>query len=187
MLTHTKPKTCQQCNTLFAPVRAMAVVCSPMCAIALGDKAKQKKAALALKEEKAKDRATRERLKKKGAWQAEAQTAVNTYVRARDAGEPCISCGTPWEKTFQAGHYRSVGSAKHLALDVRNINGQCIQCNFHKHSNAIDYRIGFIARYRVEFVEAIESDNAPRHNSIDDLKAIRKHYEQMTKQLKEQA
>ena len=178
-----KPKTCVCCGTSFTPQRPLARACSVPCAMTIG---RAKTAAKAAKVERAKDKETREKLKTQADWDAEAQRAVNAFVRARDAGEPCISCDTPWKPTFQAGHYRSRGSAKHLALDVRNINGQCVQCNMHKHSNAIEYRKGFIARYGSEFVEAIENDDTARHLSIDDKKAIRKEYADMTKQLKKE-
>lgn len=147
--------------------------------------AKEQKARL--KVEKAMDKKRKEALKTWADHHADAQKAVNAKVRARDAGEPCISCGKPWQPDFQAGHYRSRGAAKNLALDERNIHGQCIQCNLHKHGNGIDFRLGLIGRYGVAYVEAIESDNAPRHNSIDDLKAIRLGAIAETKQLKEQA
>ena len=178
-----KPKTCACCGTSFTPQRPMARACSVPCAMTIG---RAKTAAKAAKVEKAKDKVTREKLKTKADWHAEAQKAVNAYVRARDAGEPCISCGRMHEGQWHAGHYRSRGSAKHLALDVRNIHRQCAPCNDHLHGNAINYRIGLIGRYGVEFVEAIECDDAPRLHTIDDLKAIRKNYADMTKQIKKE-
>ena len=173
-----KAKPCAFCESSFMPVRLMQRVCSPRCARRIVDAQK--------KVEKAKDKVTREKLKTKADWHAEAQKAVNAYVRARDAGEPCISCGRIHEGQWHAGHYRSRGSAKHLALDVRNIHRQCAPCNDHLHGNAINYRIGLIGRYGVEFVEAIECDDTPRLHTIDDLKAIRKNYADMTKQLKKE-
>jgi hypothetical protein len=178
MLTATlKAKPCGHCGSIFTPARSMQAVCSPICA-ARSVKAKNRA-------EREQFRERKERAKTWSEHHADAQKAVNAMVRARDAGEPCISCGAPWSSTFQAGHYRSRSAAKNLALDPRNINGQCVQCNLHKHSNAIGYRMGLIARYGPEFVEAIEVDNEPRHNSIDDLKAIRAYAMAKTKELKE--
>lgn len=184
---------CKHCKVKFAPEDAGKRLhndcIEPWMAVF---REKQKQKALAQqkarqKVEKAMDRKRKEALKTWADWHADAQKAVNAMVRARDAGEPCISCGKPWQPDFQAGHYRSRGAAKNLALDERNIHGQCIQCNLHKHGNGIDFRLGLIGRYGVAYVEAIESDNTPRHNSIDDLKAIRLQAIGETKQLKEQA
>lgn len=161
---------------MFVPFSSTARACSPRCALKLVRGAK--------KEERAQTKARKEKLKTKADWYAEAQAAVNAYVRNRDAGEPCISCGRFHEGQWHAGHFRSRGSAKHLALDVRNIHRQCQPCNAHLHGNVLNYRLGLIARYGVEFVEAIETDNAPRLHTIDDLKAIRKHFDDMTKQIK---
>lgn len=136
--------------------------------------------------ERAMDKKVREAQRTWSDWHADAQKAVNAVVRLRDAGEPCISCGTPWKPDFQAGHYRSRGAAKNLALDLRNIHGQCVQCNLHKHSNAVDYRLGLVGRYGPEFVEALECDNAPRHYSTDDLKVIASENRAKARQLKKE-
>jgi hypothetical protein len=186
-----KPKACRHCKTSFTPVKQMQVVCSPMCGL---ERARIKREAKEKAEAKIKNRLEREQFKarkeKAKTWSehhADTQKAVNAKIRARDAGKPCISCNAPWSPTFQAGHYRSRGAAKNLALDERNIHGQCVQCNLHRHGNGIDFRIGLIGRYGVLFVEAIEADNQPRHHSIDDLKAIRAAAMAETKQLKEKA
>lgn len=171
-----KPRKCIQCDSLFTPMRAMAKVCSPICAIRLG-KASKAAAKGALKKRK-------EAIKSRSAWQAEAQAAVNAFVRARDHLLPCISCGRMHEGQWHAGHYRSRGAAPHLALNPKNIFKQCQPCNVHLHGNLIAYRLGFIARWGLETVEAIEADNTPRHHSIDDLKAIKADYTARTKQLK---
>lgn len=179
-----KPKKCKGCGSLFQPVRPLQVACGPMCGLQVG-RAKQEKAkAQAKKEERKADKVKREKLKTLGEWQAEAQKAVNAFVRLRDRGMPCISCGKPWQPDFQAGHYRSRGAAKNLALDPGNIFGQCVQCNMHKHSNAIEYRIRLVQRVGVEHVERLEADHAPKHYSADDLKAIRADFLARAKALK---
>jgi hypothetical protein len=176
--TTIKPRPCKQCGSVFTPPRPLAYICSPGCA--------SKYVKAVKKADKAQTKARKEAIKTRADWHADAQKAVNAMVRARDAGEPCISCNAPWEPTFQAGHYRSRGAAKNLALDPRNIAAQCVQCNLHRHGNAIDFRLGLIGRYGVEFVEAIEADNEPRHHSIDDLRAIRAEHIAMVKQLKKE-
>jgi hypothetical protein len=37
----------------------------------------------------------------------EADRVWSLYIRKRDAGNPCITCKTPWTETAQAGHFQS--------------------------------------------------------------------------------
>jgi hypothetical protein len=185
-LRTTKPNRCKHCRERMPEDKARHVL-HEECKDPWISKQLAKQAAAREKKDRAEFKARKEKAKTWTDHHADAQKAVNAMVRARDVGKPCISCQTPWEPTFQAGHYRSRGAAKNLALDPKNIHGQCVQCNLHKHSNALDYRLGLIGRYGVAFVEAIEADNTARHNSIDDLKAIRADALATTKQLKKEA
>lgn len=186
MLVSTKPNKCKHCRKRMPEDKARHVI-HDECIAPFLNKLAAKKEADRQKKELAEFKARKEKAKTWTDHHADAQKAVNAMVRARDAGEPCISCGTPWKPDFQAGHYRSRGAAKNLALDPRNVHGQCVQCNLHRHGNGVDYRLGLIGRYGPQFVEAIEADNEPRHNSIDDLKAIRADALAQTKQLKKEA
>lgn len=186
----TKPNRCKHCRERMPVELARHVLhedcIDPWIAAQAVKKeaARKKKEVAARKVEKAEHRRKLAEHKKLSAWFEEAQTAVNAFIRARDAGLPCISCGTPWARDFQAGHYRSRGAAKNLALDPRNIHGQCVQCNLHKHSNAVEYRIRLVARFGVAFVEAIEADHTPRHLSADDLQRIKAEFVAATRALK---
>ena len=51
------------------------------------------------------------------------------YIRKRDEGKPCVSCGK--YTTLQAGHFYPAGKYGSLKFDERNINGQCYQCNIY--------------------------------------------------------
>ena len=121
----------------------------------------------------------------------EAQTAFNAFIRLRDqlAGYPCISSGRPldWSgNQTDAGHYRSTGSAPQLRFDERNCHAQSKLDNRYLSGNAVDYRIGLIARIGLESVEALESDNMPRKYSADDLRMIRDEYRAKFKALRNQ-
>jgi hypothetical protein len=72
------------------------------------------------------------------------QTIVNAYVRKRDEGKPCISCGQPGN---QAGHYFSAGQYSALRFDPDNIHLQCTRCNLFLSGNLIEYGMGLIKRY----------------------------------------
>ena len=177
-----RAKRCKQCKQMFEPSRPMQSVCSPLCAHSYAMQAKEKLNRKA-------DKERREKLKTRRDYINEAQTAFNAYIRQRDYGKPCICCGLALGNAstgggFDAGHYRSVGSAPHLRFDDRNCHGQRKQCNRYGAGRAVDYRIGLLARIGLEAVEALEADNTPAHWSIDDLKAIRDTYRAKLKDLK---
>lgn len=173
-----KPRPCKHCGSNFAPQRPMQAVCSPICA---ARKVKADKA-----EERAQIKTRKEAAKTNGQRKAEAQAAVNAYVRERDGHLPCISCGRMHDGAWHAGHYRSRGSAPHLALDPGNLRRQCAPCNLYLHGNLIGYRAGLIEREGLAFVEALEADQEPRHYSGDDYDRIKAEHRALTKQLKKE-
>mgnify|MGYP003582654443 CR=1 FL=1 len=184
MLTPTlNLRTCAYCETKFQPARSMQAVCSPTCARRKVARDKQQAKERA-KVEKAMDTAKRNSLKSHSEVKAEAQKAVNAYVLVRDAGQPCISCGRMHEGAWHAGHYRSRGAAPQLALDPRNIHRQCAPCNLYLHGNQINYRLGLIAKYGVEYVEALESENEPLILTKEELREIKTIYRAKTRNLK---
>jgi hypothetical protein len=164
MLTASKTRECKTCGSTFTPWSTTQTVCGRTCAA--------KKVKADRKAEKAAIEARKEKLLTYSERKAKAQKAVNEYIRARDAGKPCISCRTPWEPTFQAGHYRSRGAAPQLALDRRNIAGQCVQCNLHLHGNPIGFRAGLIERHGEDHVRALESENEPLKLTHEELQQI---------------
>lgn len=184
-----KPKTCKVCRTKFEPRQPMATVCSPGCALTLAQSKRAKAEKIAQVKERREDRAQRERLKTKGDWTREAQAAFNAFIRARDAGKPCICCGRTGAGEvhggeWDAGHYRSRGAAPHLRFDERNVHAQLKQCNRYASGNVVGYRLGLIARLGQEAVDALESDQEPRHYSIDLLRGIKVHYASFARALK---
>lgn len=163
--------------------------CSIECAGKYGLEANKKAAAKQLARERAKTKAElknaarmhrkrKEKLKTVSDYIKEAQACVNKYIRARDHGQPCISCNSqPAQKrggTMEAGHYRSRGAAGHLRFNTNNIHLQCVKCNRYKSGNAVDYRLGLIKKIGIEKVEALENDNMPRKFTIEYLKRMKR-------------
>lgn len=184
-----RQKTCQICGKPFAKQRMGQKACSIECAIVYGRKQLGKRAAVIEQAKRKEIRERKEKLKTRSDWMKEAQTEFNAYIRERDKHRPCICCGLPLELNaigggYDAGHYRSVGSAPHLRFDERNAHGQRKQCNRYGAGRAVDYRIGLIARIGREAVEALEADQTPRKYSIDDLKQIRDTYRKKLRTLR---
>ena len=178
-----RPKKCRVCRETYTPSKALQVVCSPSCALLHAkQKGEKERTALAKIERKA-IREAKERIKPRAAYMKEAQSVFNSWVRARDADQPCISCGRHHQGKYDAGHYRSVGSNPALRFEPLNCHRQCVPCNQHKSGNAIEYRIGLVARIGAEAVAWLEGPHEPKHYSIDDLKQIKAQYRAMTRKL----
>ena len=181
MKTTIHPKACRQCKREFMPVRPMQQVCSPTCAArkVLADKAAEKAA------ERAMTRKRREAIKTIADRIAEAQAACNAYIRARDAGKPCICCGKPMEPqkaggSMDAGHFRSRSSAPQLRFNEDNIFGQRKNCNRPGGTTYAAFRAGVVERIGEERTAAVEAANFTHkwtHEELIDIRAgyIAKH------------
>ncbi len=172
-----RPKKCRNCRSKFSPRTSLQVVCSPDCAKDYAKVLREKKELL-------EKRVGLEKLKSKREWIQEVQKVVNSYIRAKDEGKECISCGASWEPTFQAGHFMATSIRPNLRFDSRNIYGQCIRCNMHLHGNLLDFRRGIIEREGEDMVEWLEGHHEPANWSIDDLKSIRNEYKRKLKEIK---
>ncbi|MDS0114495.1 recombination protein NinG, partial [Enterobacter hormaechei subsp. steigerwaltii] len=103
------------------------------------------------------------------------------YIRIRDEGKECVSCGNPLigksnyltGSAIDASHYRSRGAASHLKFNVFNVHSACTRCNRQLSGNAVEYRIRLIERIGQERVERLESDNEPRRFDIPYLQRIK--------------
>lgn len=169
------------CRIRFAQRSMTHKACSLECAAKLSASERIKQAAKSFA-------ARKEAIKTRREWMAEAQTAFNAYIGARDVGKLCICCNKPLPTKkigggYDCGHYRSVGSAPHLRFNEFNAHGQTKQCNRWGAGRAVDYRIGLIARVGIEVVELLESDNEPRKYTIEELKAIKATYKAKLKEV----
>ena len=178
MLTykHPKAKTCEVCERVFVPDRMGQLVCRPACAMARVRNAK--------KAERESVRARKEAIKSKADWAREAQTAFNAWIRARDEGLPCISCGRHHQGQWHAGHYLSTGARPELRYTESNVHRQCAPCNTHLSGNAVLYRIGLINRIGADAVEWLEGPHELPKWTADDYRAILDTYRQKLKEIK---
>ena len=182
-------KKCKACKTPFTPTRPLQNWCSVDCAVILGQQALTKKKA----KDQAKDRKeTREKLdamRTKPQLVKAVERAFNGFIRARDHGKPCISCDRPHDPTpnaWDAGHYRSVGSAKHMQFVEDNVHGQCKHCNHRLAGNHVEYRKGLIERIGLAAVERIEGDQTVRKYTKEGLIELARHYNAETRRLKKE-
>lgn len=168
-----RKRKCPSCKQWFMPFNSMQKCCTnPKCAIEVGIKERGKLERKELRQRK-------DKIKTRSEWLKEAQAAFNAYIRIRDYGKPCVSCGSKLD--FNAyggkadcGHYRSTGAAAHLRFNVFNAAAQCIKCNRYLSGAAVDYRIELIRRIGIERVERVEQDNKPRAFDIEYLKRVKR-------------
>lgn len=181
----------KSCRAEFVRPQPFVTWCSPECGtvVALAKLDKQRQATA-----KAERKDRQEKLakfKRKADHVADCQKAFNAWVRFRDRLLPCICCGRALTGVdglgahgWDAGHYRSVGSAPHLRFHPDNVHRQLVHCNRYGAGRAVDYRIGLIKRIGQAAVEALEADNEPRHYTADQLIAMTAHYRKLLKELK---
>ena len=163
-------KTCPDCEKPFFPYTTIEKRCIP-CAIIKGKASSARKWAAGTRKLKSKARA-RDRSYQLG----KAQEAFNAYIRKRDEGLPCISCGNIGNK-FTAGHYKSAGAYPELRFNEDNCHGQCwYNCNSNKSGNIIEYRKGLIEKIGIERVEYLEGPHEPANLSLADIIEIKNKY-----------
>ena len=170
-----RPKKCPECAEKYQPTRQMQPCCDNMeCkasyAIRHIEATRKRRRMQEMNVQKADRKVIKLKLdaiKPRGKLIAEADRAFCAYIRFRDqlAGYLCISSGKPldWSgNNVDAGHYRSRGSAPHLRYDERNCHAQSKHDNRYISGNAVDYRIGLIARIGMAEVEKLEAEEKPR-------------------------
>jgi hypothetical protein len=163
-----KVKTCAVCGKEFIPFLPLATVCGPVCA---GRKVKA-----ARKAEKADIKRRKEALKRPRDWLNECQAIVNKIARLRDKDDGCISCDKPatWGGQWHGSHYRSVGAASAVRLNLWNINKACSECNHHKSGNLAGYRPKLIKKIGADRVEWLDSQNQVTRYEVEYLKRFKK-------------
>jgi hypothetical protein len=152
-------------------------------------RAEAKRQKMAAKVERARDRERKAALMRLSELKAKLQEVFNAYIRARDADEPCICCGEPFEPnkpggSMDAGHYLSRGSSPQHRFNEDNVFAQRKNCNRPGGTTRDAFRAGVLARIGRERLEALETDSAPRKWTRDELLHLIDHYRAKTRELK---
>ena len=181
-------KTCKVCGIDFeawSQAQRLNRFCGPVCAARWGAYQRDRKRDAANRKALAK---RKEALKTRGDFVKAAQIAFNGFIRQRDEGRGCISCGANPVQRYgggmDCGHYRSVGAAPHQRFSTFNAASQCKRCNRDLSGNVVEMRKGMIARWGLPIVERVELDDRPRKYTIDDLKRIRRIFNRRARHYK---
>jgi len=121
-------------------------------------------------------------------WLKILQAVFNTYIRARDKNEPCISCGTTKTNIkYDAGHFFSQGGFPNVRTDEDNCHKQCSNnCNVSLSGNIHNYRPKLIEKIGIERFEALElrARTSTLKLSIPEIKEKIQEYKNKIKELK---
>jgi hypothetical protein len=179
-----RTKKCKACREPFVALRPLQSACSPACAHALASKLREKR-------ERAENAARREKLKTRRDWLRECQVIANKIARLRDKSDPCISCERPanWEGQWHGSHFRSVGAASAVRLNLWNIHKACSICNHHLSGNVAEYEPRLRLKIGDEKVDWLRGQNQRVNYDIAYLKRYKKvmgkKLRRMEKRLKE--
>ncbi len=172
---------CKACRCDYTKTRSFQQACSIECALKVAQAKREQDERKEAMESNRQDRKRREEMKTLPTLKKEAQREFNRYVRLRDVGRCCISCGLSMGSqqaggSIDAGHYRSVGSAPQLRFNEDNCHAQCKHCNQYLAGNPIRYRDGLVQRIGLERMAALESNSECLHLSRAEVREIRDTY-----------
>ena len=112
-----------------------------------------------------------------------AQQVFNKYIRLRDAGNVCISCGKKPLKE-NAGHFYNANNHWSVRFDERNVHLQCEHCNTYLSGNLIYYRENLLKKIGIEEFENLSVEaTKTRKFTIEQLKEIIAIYKKKIKEL----
>ena len=106
-----------------------------------------------------------------------AQKHFNAWIRKRDEGQLCISCGA--NNPEQAGHFYSAGHHNIIRFNEDNCHLQCRRCNYYLSGNLINYRKSLekkIGKERLEKLDMLASiKKAHKHDRFTLIDIINKY------------
>lgn len=174
-----KTKTCKNCKNEFTPYNSLQKYCfKKECTNVWIESEKEKQ----WRKKKAK---LKQELMTVQDYVKIAQQVFNKYIRERDKGLKCISCGKKaGTYTMSAGHFYP-STNKSVTFNEDNVNGQCwYYCNSSKSGNLIEYRKGLIEKIGIERVEKLDIEaRKTKHYTIEELKEIIKIYKDKLKNI----
>jgi hypothetical protein len=131
--------------------------------------------------------------KKKKTWQMDneklshlmkaAQIVFNQYIRLRDAGNKCISCGQVPKKE-NAGHYWNTHYHQAVRFDEDNVHLQCEHCNNNLSGNIPNYHENLVIKIGQERFDALSKRaKETRKYTKEEVRNIIKEYKAKVKEM----
>ena len=102
-----------------------------------------------------------------------AQQVFNQFIRKRDEGKNCISCGKKINGVVHASHYYNANNHWNVRFDENNVFSCCYKCNVQLSGNLIEYGINLEKLIGAdEFIILREKAYQTRKFTRDELKEI---------------
>ncbi|MCH9717429.1 MAG: recombination protein NinG [Gammaproteobacteria bacterium] len=171
----TNEKHCKVCLKPFKPFKTTEVVCSVKCAIKHGKR-----------EVRAQKKQVRDNVIKYSKLMSEAKKAFQAWVRKRDEGKPCISCGKLTAEQWDGSHFFKAEVYRGVVFHENNVNKACSYCNRWLDGNLIRYRENLVCKIGLIEVRELENEADTTRNkkwSRGDLIEIRDRYKKLIKEL----
>ena len=149
---------CRNCRDKFVARKFLQKFCMEKdeCIAAFLKSVKEKQSKQSAKETRVRLGQIRESLMTHKDWIGLLQVVFNTFIRLRDTGKPCISCGADMkDRKGDASHFYSVGHYPSLRVDEDNCHLSCVPCNQHKGGNLHEYAIRLPIRIGQERFDAL--------------------------------
>ncbi len=187
-------RLCKGCDRYSIPADAPKTckACSIPCSIVIGKKLVARQRAM-----QERSRAKQAKAEKQESTRRKKEFFINDYshqfdltkkaaqklANALDRDLRCISCDCVRGVQFCGGHFRTVGAHRELALDLRNIHGQCNRnCNMGLSGNiggtkkTRGFRAGLVERFGQAFVDFLESAHKAPKPTCEQLIQLRAEY-----------
>jgi hypothetical protein len=118
-------------------------------------------------------------------WLKIAQQTFNKFIRERDKGKMCISCGQHINGVKHASHYYSAGGHSNVRFNENNVHVSCYKCNVELSGNLLNYQIAI--RDKIggeELMKLHELAHITKKWTIEELQEINTDYKEKLKELK---
>jgi len=188
-----KPKKCraESCGEMFLPWNSMQKTCfTTKCSVEYVKAVDQKKRLRDVNKIAKADKKLHAEIKRKfydndlKTRKKAAKMACHSYIRERDRGLPCICCGRPLGKNYDAGHFIESGNYPALRYDEDNIHAQAVYCNQYQGGNSGDYEGNLRIKIGDERVDALMAKkNIMVKRTAQDYKEIEEYYKGKLKEL----
>lgn len=179
-----RQRKCKCCGASFVPFGIQSW-CGPECGYKLSQVAVAKKKAKEQRQERAATKAKLVELEPLEYWLKRAEKAFNAYIRKRDEGLGCISCGRKDADVWNAGHFVSVGANRTLRFNEDNVHLQCARpCNKDKGGNIHEYRKGLEAKIGPERLAVLDGWHPPVKMTREFAEEIQRTYAAKLRELK---
>lgn len=174
-------KKCKNCQEKFTPYNSLQKYCSKPECISVWVNTEKQKQWNKRKSEMKKD------LMSLQDYIKIAQTHFNHFIRLRDSGNDCISCGKKISntETVHASHYKPAGTCYNVRFNEDNVWVSCVKCNTHLSGNISEYRTRLVNKIGSERVEEVERlSSITRKFTKEELIEIADVYKKKVKELK---